>query len=486
MKKKGKYKVMSEKEWDKFLHKELGISRQEKKPECMLPLQIMRDYYSPGLFFGLPPNVNEKFYIGMAQGCGTHSVVFGGSGSGKSTGIVNPTMKTWDGIIFVTDIKGEHFSFYDNLYRNKSVKRPYIVLNLKDDSEYSIDLFWWAKNDDKSNLTDNIREIAYALVPEGYSKDKFWEESERSILTAALLFYEKSGFSFIDAIKTIAKTSIFDLCTNLTLCGDPDVTVLLGSVGMIKPDTLALIGTTLTNHISVFASSEKINNIFKGPGDGGKCFTWDDLEEYNVFLSIPEDKLEQWGGIVNLIYTQLIHYLMRRPDMYSPEGTNTVPVLLLMDEVAQFGKLKILPNAIATLRSRNVSICLLLQSLAQLDKNYGELDRRIILENCAYKAILGASDPETQRFLCDLIGKTKILSPSISENFDSYMNIMGYGTHISQTCEYLIQPDELAYLKDVILLTPFGRYRIRKFQTYDIFHELYFPVRNNPVQPLLS
>ena len=442
--------------------------------ECKFPSEILCEYSSPGLFFGLPPDDQEEYYIGMTQDNGGHAVVFGGSGSGKSTGIVNPSMKTWNGGMFVFDLKGEHVPFYDNLWRNKVVDRPYILLDLRDNSEYSLDLFWWVKNDVETNVVDNIKEIVYAIVPEGGSKDKFWEESERSIFTAALLYYYWHGYSFIKAITAIANTTIFELCADLSTCDDNDVKKHLRNISHIKHETLALIGTSLTNHISVIFSSHVINKALSGSENGGKCFNWSDLEKYNIFLSVSEDKIEQWGGIINLIHSQLIHYLMRRQEKYTVEGANTVPILLLLDEVAQLGRVKILPQAIATLRSKNVSICLLVQSLAQLDKIYGEIDRRVILDNCSFKVILHASDPQTQQFLCDLIGKAKSLSSSMSKNYDSNINIIGYSAHISENRDYLIYPEELAYLNDVILLTPFGRYRIRKFQNYNIFHKLYF------------
>ena len=76
------------------------------------------------------------------------------------------------------------------------------------------------------------------------------------------------------------------------------------------------------------------------------------------------------------MYTQLIRYLERRPDKYSPEGADNIQALLLMDEFARFGKLPLIADAVSTLRNRNVNICIVIQSLAQLDKIYGRDDRK--------------------------------------------------------------------------------------------------------------
>lgn len=105
----------------------------------------------------------------------------------------------------------------------------------------------------------------------------------------------------------------------------------------------------------------------------------------------------------------------------------------MMDEFARFGKIEHLPDAISTLRSKNVNICLIIQSIAQLDKIYGQCDRRIILDNCNYKAILGANDAETQRYLCELIGTAKVLQKSVSEHMDEFMDVTGYSSQVTKS-----------------------------------------------------
>ena len=75
-----------------------------------------------------------------------------------------------------------------------------------------------------------------------------------------------------------------------------------------------------------------------------------------------------------------------------------------------------LPNAVSTLRSKGVTICLLVQSLAQLDKIYGKESRQIIADNCQYKAILGVTDPENQKTISDMIGTINVRQNSINDS----------------------------------------------------------------------
>ncbi len=164
------------------------------------------------------------------------------------------------------------------------------------------------------------------------------------------------------------------------------------------------------------------------------------------------------------MYTQLIRYLERKPEKYSQEGSGNIQTLLLMDEFARFGKLKMITSALSTLRSKNMNICIFVQSIAQLDSIYGEHDRRIIFDNCQYKAILRAGDAETQKYLCELIGTYVCVRRSISQNMDESLEVTGYNLSISEVRELAVQPHELSTLNGILLLTPYGFFLVKKVQ----------------------
>lgn len=214
----------------------------------------------------------------------------------------------------------------------------------------------------------------------------------------------------------------------------------------------------------LFATDPYISHAFRGEREDAVCFSWDDLKKYNIFLRIPANKIEQWGGAINLMYTQLIRCLERRPEQYSTEGRNNVQTLVLMDEFARFGKLDMITAALSTLRSKNVNFLLVIQSMAQLDQIYGETNRRIIIDNCQYQAILRANDADTQKYLCELIGTCIRRQHSVGAHFDESMNTTGYSEQISEVREYRIFPHELATLEDVLLLTPYGFFRVEKLR----------------------
>lgn len=238
-----------------------------------------------------------------------------------------------------------------------------------------------------------VEQIAYAIIPNRPdTKDPFWDGEERRILTACLLHYYKLGLSFSESACKIMASSVSSLCKELEGSCDINVQMILDEGAKLKPETLACIDQGLRNNLRVFALDPYVSHALRGPREGARCFTWEDLERNCIFLKIPEDRIDSWGRMLNLMYSQLFHHLMRRPEKYRQEST---PVLLLLDEFPRLGKIEGITETISTLRSKNVNICLIMQSVAQLDKIYGPIDRRIILDNCSYQAVLRANDSET-------------------------------------------------------------------------------------------
>lgn len=174
---------------------------QELPGDNIPPPLILSMQDSPGFFLGLP---SRPGYVGMPQGSEEHIIVVGGSGSGKSSGIAKPTLRTWGGAICATDVKGELSEFYEELCRDGLVNRPYIIFNPMDAEGPCYDPSWWPSADKPENFYNNIREIALAIIPTmPGDKEPFWVQSEQDVLTAALFQCFKYGLSFSETITTI-------------------------------------------------------------------------------------------------------------------------------------------------------------------------------------------------------------------------------------------------------------------------------------------
>lgn len=454
---------MKSKHWKKLIQRmsEDDHNDDNKIPE-QLRLKVGRD---SGFFFGGLGQHKKTGFVGMPQGEEGNIIVIGGNGSGKSTGIAMPTLRLWSGATCATDIKGELSRHYADLYYKGLVTRPYIVFDPMDEEGPGYDPFDLLIRDDETLLVSNVRDIVrtiHPVMPDDHQP--FWAKTEQDIFAAALLYYFKLGLSFSEAITYIMAQPISTLCEELLEDSDIHMKILLGEVTSIKPETRANFDRGLRNDLSQLATDPYISHAFRGRREGAACFTWEDLDRYNIFLRIPADKIEQWGSAINLMYAQMIRYFERKPEKHTIAGENNIQTLVLMDEFPRFGKLEMITNAVTTLRSKNVNICLMVQSLAQLDKIYGECDRRIILDNCQYQAVQRANDAETQRYLSDQIGTDVHEQQSEGWSYDKDMGFSGGSTNISEIRKPRIFPHELSTLRDILLLTPYGFCRVEKLR----------------------
>ncbi len=287
------------------------------------------------------------------------------------------------------------------------VTRPPAIFDPTLEDSLKYDPFWLLRQD-KDDLMGNIIELVHAIIPmPNDCREPYWIETAQAVLEAGILYYCQLGLNFSKTIITLMDKPLAETLEILKSDDDALLRTILGSMAELKCEELASHDREFRNSLMAFATDKRINNVFDCTWEKDEnCFCWDDLRTHNVFIRIPEERIEQWSAPLRLMITQLFSYLERRPDKST--GTKSLPVLLLLDEFARFGKIEGITNALSTLRSKDVHIVLALQSLAQLDKFYGVDERRIICDNCEYKLILQAGDSETQKYLSDLVGVRKV------------------------------------------------------------------------------
>lgn len=160
--------------------------------EDMVPKSMRLSTQDSGICLGKLLSSGWGSYAGITQGTEGNVIVTGGNGSGKSSGIAKPTLKTWKGAICATDIKGELSDFYKELYEKRLVTRPFIVFDPMNPECPSYDPYDWLIRDGEANLVSNIWEIALAIIPVLPNDiQPFWAEAERGGIcssTAVLLY----------------------------------------------------------------------------------------------------------------------------------------------------------------------------------------------------------------------------------------------------------------------------------------------------------
>lgn len=471
------------------------------------PYICHKDQAETGVFFGYILEADGSIcYVGKPPDEDGHILIVGGAGAGKTSCIVIPTLREWKGTFFAIDVKGD---LLDNVLPYMKSKRPTKVFEFTKNQDVkpkrcTYDPYDLLNKDDSDNMVRNAREIAQAIAPTPPQNPReFWSNSAQNVLTGNLLYVngleetDEDGKTlkgtFDDAMELIQSKPMYELIKDISKSGNANaIKHIMQYTGIENPEDnkmIAGINAELSNSAMVFATDNRVRAAFT---ESDYMFRCEDLEDHNVIMVVQEDKLDQWSRAITLVVTQIIRYLERRPEKHS-EGYNLPPVLLMLDEFPRLGKMDVILNAIATLRSKGVTICLAVQSIAQLDRIYGEKNRQIIVDDCQYKAILNVTDPENQKYFSDMIGTIDVAKKSISEthsssfgessgsSHSSYLSSDGkqsYSDGKSQSIsssftvttslvrEPIIFPHEMAALKDILLLTPEGFCRVNKLPYY--------------------
>lgn len=328
-----------------------------------IPKELRLERDESGICFGKRSKKFPSHYVGVSQAADSNCIVIGGAGSNKTVGIAKTTLQTWKGAMVVTDVKGELSDYYKELYLNGLVDRPPLVFDLMDMEGISYDPFEIIVADGEENMVANITSIANSIIPYNPNQpDQFWDDSERAILVAGLLYGYRIGLSFSESMCLIANNPVTELCQIMQYGNrsDPAVQMLLGNIRDMKSETTASLDRGLRNKVLPFVTDLRVCNALSGKREGATCFTWADLRDHNIFLKLPLECADLCKPVVNLLVSQLLRYLERQPEKYGDRGPAYPDLLLLLDEFSSFDHIRGIADGVATLRSKNVHFCFLI------------------------------------------------------------------------------------------------------------------------------
>lgn len=380
-----------------------------------------------------------------------HTIVVGGSGSGKTRFFAMPNLMQANTSFVVLDPKGENLRTTGYLLEREGYTiRVLDLINMHKSHCYNPFVYLRDDNDVQRLVTNLFR----ATTPKyAQSQDPFWD-SAASMLLLALIFYlkyeappEEQNFPMV--LELLRAGQITDEEGAYSALDE-----LFDRLETRQRDHIALkyyrnyrsgSGKTLQSiQITLAARLEKFNLRTLSKVVATDELNLTELGEKKVALfAVTPDNDMSYNFLVSILYTQLFQQLFYRAD-YVYDGTLPVPVHFLLDEFANISLPDDFDKILSVMRSRGVSVSILLQNLAQL-KALFEKQWESIVGNCDSFLFLGGNEPSTHKTLSEMLGKSTIDTNTYGKSTGRSGN---YSTNYQIGGRELLMSDEVRALDD--------------------------------------
>ena len=376
-------------------------------------------------------------------------LVVGGSGSGKTRFWLKPNLLQCHSSYVVTDPKGTIvLECGQAMLKNGHKVKVLNTINFKKSMHYNPFSYVHSEKD----ILKLVTTLMTNTKGEGSGGDPFWEKSERLLLTAliAYLHYEAP-------VEEQNFATLLEMLNTMQVLEDDEeyqnpVDLLFEELAKKKPNSFAGRQYKLYK----LAAGKTAKSILISCGARLAPFDIQELRDLTMYDELALDTLgdkktalflimsdtdSTFNFLISMVYTQLFNLLCdKADDVYG--GKLPVHVRCLIDECANIGQIPNLEKLVATIRSREISACLVLQARSQLKAIYKD-NADTIVGNMDSQIFLGGSEPTTLKDLSEMLGKETIDAFNTS---DTRGNSPSYGTTFQKMGHELLSRDELAVL----------------------------------------
>lgn len=387
-------------------------------------------------------------------------LVWGTSGSGKTDGILRPTISSLgeEATTFCIDISGD-------IVNTVNIKRK-VVFGPSAENSAVYDVFSpvdrimqntrteKTEDFDRRNalVIEQLTKIASQLEPRMQDGDAegavvYFTNGGHDIIAASLIAGYFTGMDFPEICEKIYQSGWKELFNWIDETGFPEAMNLIGQFQGIKEENISGCMGNAKNVVGGIASSRTVKQFLHRPCQTEHglepSFTPNMLETHSAFYVVNDGTdFELYATLTRLVISQVMEYLQQRDlQQLSEGGKNPHMILLTLDELSSLNIAKEVTEAAKKYRKKKVRILALTQSIADLDlmTQRGNTTSRAIIDNFPYRMILSAQDPVSQSYFADCVGHHLIKS-----EYRSYW-------------EYWIQPEEFGRLDNhLVLVHPKG------------------------------
>ena len=376
-------------------------------------------------------------------------LVVGGSGSGKTRFWLKPNLLQCHSSYVVTDPKGSIVVECGNaLLKNGYKVKILNTINFKKSMHYNPFAYVHSEKD----ILKLVTTLMTNTKGEGSGGDPFWEKSERLLLTALIAYLHHEA-----PVEEQNFATLLEMLNTMQVLEDDEeyqnpVDLLFEELAKKKPNSFAGRQYKLYK----LAAGKTAKSILISCGARLAPFDIQELRDLTMYDELQLDTLgdkktalflimsdtdSTFNFLISMVYTQLFNLLCdKADDVYG--GKLPIHVRCLIDECANIGQIPNLEKLVATIRSREISACLVLQARSQLKAIYKD-NADTIVGNMDSQIFLGGSEPTTLKDLSEMLGKETIDAFNTS---DTRGNSPSYGTTFQKMGHELLSRDELAVL----------------------------------------
>ena len=345
-------------------------------------------------------------------GLNGHDLIIGGSSSGKTTGYICSNLNNPHGSFVVQDTKGQLLNQFSASLKRKGYKTIiFDFVNPEKSCPYN-PLSYIRRRKDGSPVERDIKKLAVQLTPTLDRDEPFWEKACArfiSMLIAYVLEALPNDEHHMGSVVAVHR-----------LLQEPLGKALLNEWAQESPESYSarkykmLVGSMVADRMwgSIIEFVNEVLDPFD-VSEYGKMFlnpnSWDIREAGRrpcaVFIN-TSDHDPSYGILTSTLYSQILQVLLDEADAQT-ECCLKVPVRLILDDFASAASIKDFDKTISIIRSRNISVSILLQSLSQLESMYSQSEAYTIINNCDHILYLGGGhDLRTAEFIANHINKT--------------------------------------------------------------------------------